>query len=164
MIECAFENGKKAVGGLRHITVGIIAFNKNNQVLLIKRSKKYSRPGKYALPGGFVGRDEIISDAALRELKEETGIDGYVENLFHINDYPNRPNEDRQNVDFIFLAKVNSSKFIDNDEVDSINWFDKVKIPSEEEFAFDHRGVILKAYEYSANKFNLPLIGRISNG
>lgn len=161
MIECTFEDGGKAAGGLRHVTVGVIAFNDDSQVLLVKRSKKFSRPGKYSVPGGFLGRDESASQAALRELKEETGLDGEILALFHVNDYPNRPNEDRQNVDFIFLVKVNNATFKENDEVDSIAWFDKDLIPSEDEFAFDHRDTIFKAYEYSLNKFDLPLTGRI---
>ncbi len=44
------------------------------QILLIKR--KYN-PGKdlYAMPGGFLNPDEYLKDCAVRELKEETGID-----------------------------------------------------------------------------------------
>lgn len=45
----------------------------SGHVLVIKR--KFN-PGKglYALPGGFIRQDERIRDAAIRELKEETGI------------------------------------------------------------------------------------------
>lgn len=45
----------------------------SGHVLVVKRKVN---PGKglYALPGGFVRQDEFIQDAALRELKEETGI------------------------------------------------------------------------------------------
>lgn len=43
-------------------------------VLMIRRG---ARPGKglLALPGGFLNRDEMIADGALRELQEETQID-----------------------------------------------------------------------------------------
>lgn len=46
---------------------------KSGHVLLVKRK---CNPGKglYALPGGFLSQRERIQDAALRELKEETGI------------------------------------------------------------------------------------------
>jgi bifunctional NMN adenylyltransferase/nudix hydrolase len=46
---------------------------RSGHVLVIKRK---SSPGKglWALPGGFVGQDERIMDAAVRELKEETSI------------------------------------------------------------------------------------------
>ena len=46
---------------------------KSGHILLIKR--KFN-PGKglYALPGGFLNRDEMIEECAIRELKEETRI------------------------------------------------------------------------------------------
>ena len=42
-------------------------------VLLIRRKERPGR-GLWALPGGFLEQDEFIVDAAVRELREETGI------------------------------------------------------------------------------------------
>jgi bifunctional NMN adenylyltransferase/nudix hydrolase len=46
---------------------------KSGHVLMIQRK---INPGKglFALPGGFVGQDELVDAAAIRELKEETGM------------------------------------------------------------------------------------------
>lgn len=46
----------------------------SGHVLMIRRG---ARPGKglLALPGGFLNRDEVIAEGALRELQEETQID-----------------------------------------------------------------------------------------
>ncbi|MBQ9832424.1 MAG: NUDIX hydrolase [Clostridia bacterium] len=44
-------------------------------LLLIKR-RNHPSIGMYALPGGFVEMNETISDAAARELVEETGVTG----------------------------------------------------------------------------------------
>jgi len=54
--------------------------NKEGKILIAKRNLE---PGKnrWALPGGFVERDETPEDACLRELKEETGIDGEIKRL-----------------------------------------------------------------------------------
>lgn len=45
----------------------------SGHVLLVSRREQPGK-GKWALPGGFIGQDEQIVDAALRELKEETRI------------------------------------------------------------------------------------------
>ena len=161
MITCIFEDGGKAKIGLRHVTVGAIAVNDHNQVLLVKRSAKFSRPGKYSVPGGFLDRDQTVQNAVLRELKEETGHEGKIVALFHVNDAPDRPNEDRQNVDFIYIVQVTKGEFIKNDEISSVTWFDKESLPSENDFAFDHHATILKYFDYVRNPFRLPLLGKI---
>ena len=160
MINCFFEDGGKARVGLRHVTVGAIAFNDKEEVLLVKRSAKFSRPGKYSVPGGFLDRDQTTREAVLRELKEETGYDGEVVSLFQVNDDPNRPKEDRQNVDFIYLVKVRQGKYVESDEITSIAWFSKESLPSEDDFAFDHRSIILKYFDYLQNPFTLPILGK----
>lgn len=161
MITCTFENGNIASPGLRHVTVGALAYNEKGQVLLVKRSSKYSRPNTWTVPGGFLDRDRTVQDAVLKELKEESGMTGVIENLFHINDFPDRPNEDRQNVDFIYLVKVESGSFAHDDEITNIQWFDETNLPSDEEFAFDHKKTILKFFAYRKNQFVLPLIGKL---
>lgn len=60
------------------VTVDLAIFTVRHeqlQVLLIQRGKEPFR-GMLALPGGYVERDEGLDDAALRELGEETGVDG----------------------------------------------------------------------------------------
>src|SRR3989344_968422 len=105
MISCQFENGNKA--SLRHVTVDSIILNEGrDSILLVKRAPHLSNPNKYALPGGFLGRDETAENAAQREALEETGYQTKVIGLFRINDNPNRPKEDRQNVDFVYLFEV----------------------------------------------------------
>jgi 8-oxo-dGTP diphosphatase len=161
MINCVFENGNKAT--LRHITVGALVVNDKNEILLTKRAPHLLRGNKYAIPGGFLDRDETTAEAAVRELLEETGIQGEIQFLFEIEDKPERLNEEgpdgRQNVDFVYAIKKTGGQFIDNSEVSEIKWFSENSIPKEEEFAFDHHGIIIKYFEHMKNPFKLPLIG-----
>jgi 8-oxo-dGTP diphosphatase len=155
MIECIFEDGGK--GKLRHVTVGVIAVNKNNQVLLVRRAEHLIGGGKYSIPGGFLDRDENTKKASLRELEEETGLKGKIVSLFYINDNPRRPKEDRQNVDFIYLAEIESGNEKLNKEVSEIKWFEEDNLPQDEEFAFDHREIIKFFFEHQKSPLHLPL-------
>ncbi len=159
MITCFFENGILAKKGLRHVTVGAIAFNENGQILLVKRAHNTHNGGKYSIPGGFFDRNETIQNAVLRELHEETGFMGKIICMFHINDDPMRPKEDRQNVDIIYLVKVLTRDSRPDKEVDEIAWFDKKTLPDDEMFAFDHRKTLLKFFAFQKEKFTLPLLG-----
>ncbi|HVZ12345.1 MAG TPA: NUDIX hydrolase [Patescibacteria group bacterium] len=156
MISCKFENDTPA--NLRHVTVGSIVVNDQNQILLVKRAVEH-RFGKYSIPGGFLDRDENTQEGTLRELKEETGYEGKIDFLFRVNDNPERPKEDRQNVDFLYVCKVIGGEPTLNHEVSEIKWFTEAELPIDEEFAFDHRETILKYFEYLKQPFQLPIIG-----
>ena len=57
-----------------------VVLNERREVLLIKR-KREPREGLWCLPMGFAEMNETIGRAALRELREETGISGSVTRL-----------------------------------------------------------------------------------
>ena len=105
MITCFLENNDKVF--FRHVTVNAILI-RNNQVLLGKRNSYNGKPilesGKWGLLGGFLNHGENLIQAAKREAMEESGWEISNLKLLRINDNPDRPKEDRQNVDFIFIA------------------------------------------------------------
>jgi len=146
MITCIFEDGNKAF--LRHVTVNAIVV-KDNQVLLGKRGTFKGKPiaesGKWGLLGGFFGRDETLIQAVKREVMEESGWEIDEIKLLKINDNPNRPQEDRQNVDFIFSAKAIKQVKTSDEEVTELKWFDLDKLPPKDQIAFDH-GEALEIY------------------
>ncbi len=58
-----------------NLGVGVFVF-RDNKFLLGKRSDKCKRgPGVWALPGGNLENNETIAECAVREVKEETGLD-----------------------------------------------------------------------------------------
>jgi 8-oxo-dGTP diphosphatase len=52
------------------LAVAVMVLNQENKVLLVKGRRR-----GWEFPGGYVGKGEAIRDAAIREVKEESGID-----------------------------------------------------------------------------------------
>lgn len=71
------------------LTVDCVVFEANRALLLIRRGHEPFK-GQHALPGGFVDLGETVEAAALRELKEETGLDGRIVKLIGIYSDPAR--------------------------------------------------------------------------
>jgi len=110
------------------------------RVLLIQR-KSEPFAGCWALPGGFVDVHETLADAALRELKEETGlVIGELEQLYTAGD----PGRDPRGwtVSVAFLARVDAKKLKAKagDDAAAVKWVALDALPS---MAFDH-GMLLE--------------------
>lgn len=65
--------------------VYILLFDESGkQVLMVKN--KGSHGSYYTLPGGRVEKGETLQEAAIRETKEETGIDIEIEGIIFVNE------------------------------------------------------------------------------
>jgi 8-oxo-dGTP diphosphatase len=112
-------------------------FDDSGRVLLIRR--KYPPfQGAYALPGGFVEYGETTEAAALRELREETGIEGHSPRLIGVYSDPAR--DPRHHVVSIaYLVQPRSHAVHAGDDAASAefvaNW-------DQQPLAFDHQKVI----------------------
>ena len=65
------------------IGVGAVVFSARNEILLIKRGKP-PHYGRWMVPGGTLEWGESLEDAAIREVREETGIDIEIETFVEI--------------------------------------------------------------------------------
>ena len=64
--------------------VGVVC-RRGDDVLLIKRGREPLK-GKWSIPGGKIDLGEAVRDAALRELREETGVEGRITRLIDVID------------------------------------------------------------------------------
>ena len=135
MINCTFENGRRA--SLRHVVVHAVV-EKDGALLLVRRAPHLLEGDKWGLPGGFLDRDESLSDGVLRELREETGWDGQVSALLRINSSPDRPGEDRQNVALDFVVTPLRRTGEPDEESSAVEWVPIDRLPPLHTLAFDH--------------------------
>jgi 8-oxo-dGTP diphosphatase len=157
MIECTFEQGHVADPGLRHVTVGVLV-RRDGQLLLAKRAQHLLEGGKWGLPGGFLDRDETIQDGGRREVLEETGWEIGDMQLLRINDNPARPREDRQNVEFVYMADGTKQVGEPDDESSEVRWFDLDGLPERDMIAFDHGDTIDILKRHLSAPLQLPVL------
>lgn len=95
-----------------------------NRLLLIKRGNHPSI-GWWALPGGFVEYRENMDYAALRELKEETGID-HIDmcQLKSYGDYDRDPRTRIITTAYVALVPEGSLKAEAGDDASDSGWFE----------------------------------------
>lgn len=169
-----FLNGHKIY--LPHISVDcvIFGFHENElKVLLLKAN--YA--GKWALPGGFVLKEEHLDDSAKRILKERTGLDKIYLQQFHVFSAPERSTK---KINRQFLANtgvamdeswmferfisVGYSALVDFTKVqpvadifsDACKWFSINEIPS---MILDHRHIFETALENLRKQLSFSPVG-----
>ena len=115
-------------------TVDILIL-RNEEIVLIKRRNP---PHGWAIPGGFVDEGESIEHAAIREAKEETGMDVVLDELFYVYSDPHR--DPRQHtMSSVFIAHAERLPQGD-DDAEVARYFPLNALP--EPIVFDHQTII----------------------
>ncbi len=106
-----------------------------NGIILIRRKNP---PHGWALPGGFVDYGETLEAAAVREAREETGLEVRLLRQFHSYSDPDR--DPRQHtISTVFLADA-AGQAMAGDDAAEVGVFSASDLP--DELAFDHRRII----------------------
>jgi 8-oxo-dGTP diphosphatase len=71
------------------IAVGTIIRSASGRIVLVRRAIEPGY-GKWVFPGGYVDRGEPLTSAAIREAREECGLDVRLDGLVNIYSYPGR--------------------------------------------------------------------------
>lgn len=141
------------------VTVDIVIFTIQSgelKVLLVKRGIPPFQ-GSYAIPGGFVQAEESLDAAALRELKEETGVnDVYLEQLYSFGDPGRDPRGRVVTVAYFALIAADRSPLAAGSDAANAAWWPIERLP---ELAFDHRQILDYALERLRNKLEYTTVG-----
>jgi 8-oxo-dGTP diphosphatase len=121
------------------------------ELLLVRRgSPPYL--GMWALPGGFVEKDEPLASAALRELREETGIapDGALQLVGAYGDPGRDPRGWTVTVLFaVALGDAEPAEPSAGDDAAEAGWHAVSSLP---ELAFDHSRLAADAAAWAAGR------------
>jgi ADP-ribose pyrophosphatase YjhB (NUDIX family) len=158
MISCEFENGNKAK--LRHVCVDSLVI-KGGKILMVKRSPSMREGGKWGIVGGFMDLNETLTQTAEREVMEETGYKIQNPTLLTIIDKPDRRNDDRQNLSFIYFCEATKKVGEPDNESTEQKWFDLNNLPSDDQLAFDSAYYIALYKKYLQEHFDLPLLANV---
>lgn len=115
-------------------------------VLLVRRGTDPYR-GKWALPGGFVLVDEPLDAAALRELREETGVrvpSAYLEQLYTFGGVRRDPRGRVISVTYLVLVDAAGIEPRGGSDAAAAAWHLMDTLPA---LAFDHAAILSYALQ-----------------
>jgi 8-oxo-dGTP diphosphatase len=114
----------------RYQLTALVLLEKGNKFLLIKESKEKCR-NTWFLPGGRATPNESILQAAVREAKEETGMDVVLTGLLFIDQvFGSLPDGNRNRIRFVFLGKTvgGALKTIEDKHSICAGWFSEDEV------------------------------------
>lgn len=139
------------------VTTDCVIFGFNGerlQVLLVERGVEPYK-GRWAFPGGFLRMDETAEEGALRELREETGLESaYIQQLHAFSD-PGRDPRERV-ITIAYYALVRLQEVQGGDDAASARWFPLDEVPS---LAFDHDRILRMAVQRLREQIHFQPVG-----
>lgn len=112
-----------------------------NKLLLTKRARDPYK-GCWDLPGGFINKGESAEKAAIRELKEETGLDIKIKGILGI--YPDQyisGSNSCYTLCIVYIANTKSISLKALDDVIESKWFSKRDIPKHIAFKSNRQAI-----------------------
>lgn len=106
--------------------------------------ERKNEPRGFALPGGFVDEGEYVADAAVREAKEETGLDVELVELFHVYSDPTRDPR-KHTVSTVFIGRARGEPTGGDDAARCVVCAPE-QLPAK--LVFDHAVIVGDYFEY----------------
>lgn len=136
-----YDNAKPCAGALVTDEAG--------RLLLVRRTIE-PFAGYWDIPGGFLEADEHPEAGAVRELREETGLDVELTGLLGIYMDWYAPSADatrcHHSLNFYYSARVSGGALALDAEADAARWFAPDELPPFVEIAYDNGRRALSAW------------------
>ncbi len=115
------------------VAVGVVA-TKEGRILLIQRNHE-PKMGEWSFPSGFVDAGERVEEAAIREVREEAGVEVTLQGLLGVY------SRSGERVIFIaYAGEVVGGEAMPGDEAIAVEYFEPHNMPAP---AFPHDGQIV---------------------
>lgn len=124
------------------VTVDLVIFTVNDDRLNVMLVRRAEPPfaDRWSIPGGFLKLRESLEDAALRVLKEKTGVENvYVEQLYTFGDPDRDPRARVITVTYFALIPWKDLLQPASDKITDLMWAAVDRLPR---LAFDHREIV----------------------
>lgn len=125
-----------------NVTSDIVVYDETFGRILVVKRKNSPYQGQWALPGGYVDENETFLEAAIRELREETGliVSEYDMRFVGIYDDPFRDPRGRAIGAAYFTYYDGKQTPVAADDALEIDWASTVRT-----LAFDHNDIVMDA-------------------
>lgn len=121
------------------VAVGTIVSMADGRTVLVRRAIEPGY-GLWVFPGGYVDKGEVVTEAAIREAREEVGLDVRLDRLLDVYSYPGRPL-----VVIVYSATAIGGELCHDDECLEVKAFERSEIPWDA-LAFDSTRDGLRAW------------------
>ena len=144
--ECGFVQFRNPAPGV------VVVIEKDGKVLLGRRRGGFGK-GKWGLPQGYIEFDENFLTAAIREVKEETGLDVEVHSILNV--VSNQLTPELHTLAIVLLAHVVAGEPSAGDDVDVLQWASLSEpLP---DMAFEADRIIIERYRKVDYRKGLPI-------
>jgi 8-oxo-dGTP diphosphatase len=129
------------------VTVDLVLLTVRNNALEVMLARRADEPfaGDWSIPGGFLKAGESLEQAALRVLKEKTGVeDAYLEQLYTFGEPYRDPRGRVITVTYIALIPSQHLNRPPTERIAELTWVPVHRLPR---LAFDHEEIIRYAVQ-----------------